>query len=497
MLKKLQEKHANLVILGLLALTGFLFFPSISPLFIRWLKLSQDLSHGIPTLIIFVFFIWRVKPTKQERNSNRIYWFLYAALALFSFAWYLFQSINIELLGALLLIAVLTIYLATCFSIKTAVDLLPFLGLFLFVVPILSSLTDQLVNLSSFVVGTLVDAVKLTAIIEGNNILIPSGRITIAEGCSGLRYLSITLLLAYIICLLNGYNRRQSMLAILCAIGLGLLINWIRIFLLVLIGYHSNMQSKLMQDHEMFGWILFMIIIMPAIYWAPIIRKNIEFTVRISKCKPLIPTLFLLLGPLLFWGTLQTELSNNKLNLNGLTVTEVADKSATWVPINFPVKTENSTRHFSVYETTIRLDLAKFTPSSPSEKLVPYVQNLYPKEDWVAINKSHLSQIHDFELMLLKNINSSQKILLLHQFNVGNSTTDSYRLAKLLQLKAKLLSENFFGLLVVQARCDIDCGAELEAIKQITENWQLNKFNGMKTMDVNNLLDNTSHTNFH
>lgn len=472
---KLQEKQASLTILGLVTLAGCLFFPSVAPLFIRWLKLSQDLSHGIPTLIIFVFFISRITPVEQERNSNSIYWLLFATLSLLSFAWYLFQSINIQIIGALLLIVVLAIYLAASFSIKTAVDLLPFLGLFIFVVPVLSSLTDQLVNLSSFVVGALVDAVKLTAIIEGNNILIPSGRITIAEGCSGIRYLSITLLLAYIICLLNGYSWRQSMLALLCAIALGLITNWLRIFLLVLIGYHSNMQSKLMQDHEMFGWVLFMIIIMPAIYLAPIVRKNIEFTVRMSRCKPLIPTLLLLLGPLLFWTTLQPKLSSNKLNLNGLTLAEISDRSAAWVPINFPSETEKSKRYFSVDGVVIQVELAKFTPSSASEKLVPYIQNIYPKEDWVAADQSHLIEVHDFELTLLKNINSSQKMLLLYQFNVGNTSTNSYRLAKLLQLKAKLLGENFFGLLVIQASCAVDCSAEMQAIRKTTEMWQQNK----------------------
>jgi exosortase len=492
LLTKLREKQASLTILVLVALVSCLFFPSISPLFIRWLKLSQDLSHGLPTLIIFVFFIWRISPIKHTRNSDSTYWFLCVTLSLFSFVWYLFQSINIQLISALLLIALLTIYLAACFSFKTAVDLLPFLGLLLFVVPILSSLTDQLVLLSSFVVGALVDTVKLTAIIEGNNILIPSGRITIAEGCSGLRYLSITLLLAYIICLINGYNRRQSMLAILCAVGLGLFTNWIRIFLLVLIGYHSNMQSKLMHDHEMFGWILFMTIIMPAIYWAPIIRKNIEFSVRVSRCKPLMPTLALLLGPLLFWSTLQVELSSNKLTLNGLTVTEIPEKPATWIPIQFPEQTENFRRDFSVDGIAMRAELAKYTPSSPSEKLVPYIQNVYPKEDWVPADRSHLMEIHDFELMLLKNINSSQKILLLYQFNVGNSSTHSYRLAKLLQLKAKLLGENFFGLLVIQAGCAMDCSEEIVAIKKITENWQLKKFNDTKS--VGKFLDHPLRT---
>ncbi len=487
LIKKLQEKRVNLIILGLVALVSCFFSPSVLSLFLRWLKLSQDLSHGLPTLAIFIFFIWRISPLKHDRNSRSAYWLMYAALAVLSFAWYLFQSINIELPSALLLILLLIVYLAACFSIGTAVDLLPFLSLLLFVVPILSELNDQLVRLSSFVVGTWVNTIELTAVIEGNNILIPSGRILIADGCSGLRYLSITVLLAYIICLLNGYNLRQSMLTLLCATCLGLLTNWIRIFLLVLIGYHSDMQSRLMHDHEIFGWILFILIIMPAIYWAPIIRRNIDFMVKVSACKPLIPTLFLALGPVLFFSTLHSELSSNKLNLNGLAVTEatmteaaiteVIGKSAVWIPIDFSFSTEKVTRFCSVDGIIARLDLAKFTPSSSSEKLVPYIQSVLPKDDWMATDQKANISFDHFESTILKNINSSQKILLLHQFNVGNSATGSYRLAKLLQLKAKFSGQNFFGLLTIQANCKTDCINEMGALKKITENWQLNKFN--------------------
>ncbi len=193
-----------------------------------------------------------------------------------------------------------------------------------------------------------------------------------------------------------------------------------------------------------------------------------------------MPTLALLLGPLLFWGTLQAELSSNKINLHGLTLNDIGEKSAAWIPVSFPEQTENSRRIFSVDGVLIRMDLAKYTPLSPSEKLVPYLQSVYPTEDWVRTDQTHLIEIHDFELMLLKNINSSQKILLLYQFNVGYSATDSYRLAKLLQLKAKLLGENFFGLVVVQARCAVDCSEEIVAIKKVTQDWQLNKFNERK-----------------
>ena len=97
------------------------------------------------------------------------------------------------------------------------------------------------------------------AIVILNSIFIPFGQIVIADGCSGLRYFEIALALAYIIALLNNYSERKLLPALIIAAALGLLANWIRIFILVLIGYESKMESSLMANHEYFGWFVFLL----------------------------------------------------------------------------------------------------------------------------------------------------------------------------------------------------------------------------------------------
>lgn len=477
LLQKLKEKQTSLYITGLLAVAICLLFPSITPLLPRWFKWNQDLGHSLPTLIILLAFIWRIISTPKPRDTSPVFWLLCLLLGLTSFSWYLFQSINIEIASALLLIVALTLYLAASFSARTAFQLLPLIGLLFFVVPIWAELNDALVGISSLVVGFLVDSVHLTAMIEGNTILIPSGRIVIADGCSGLRYLTISLLLGYIISLINGYNFRQSIIALAIAIALGLLTNWIRIFSLVLIGYYTNMQSSLMRDHEMFGWILFAFILMPAIYWAPIIRKEIALHIKAPNCKPFIPTLFLMIGPALLFSANHTQISSNKLTLKGLTTPGTTSSSEIGAPVNFPENTLTSTRHLNVNGVIVQVELATFTPTSATEKLVPYIGSLFDKEEWLVTRLiDNRAQPDHFELTTLKNLNSSQHVVMLQQFNVGNSTTGSYRLAKLLQLKAKLLNANFFGLITIQANCKTDCEEEITALQKVAEDWQQHKF---------------------
>lgn len=477
LLQQLKKKQTSLYITGLLAIVGCLLFPSIAPLLPRWFKWHQDLGHSLPTLIIVIAFIWRIIPSPHTRDSPSIFWATCLLLGLTSFSWYLFQSINVEIASAILLIVALTFYLASSFSMLTAFQLLPLIGLLFFVIPIWAELNDALVKLSSLVVGLLVDSVHLTAIIEGNTILIPSGRIVIADGCSGLRYLTISLLLGYIISLINGYSLRQSVLALLIATLLGLLTNWIRIFSLVLIGYYTNMQNSLMRDHEMFGWILFAFILMPAIYWAPIIRKEITLSIKVPKCKPMVPTLFLIIGPALLFSANHTQISNNPLTLNGLTTTSTLSPSEIGAAISFPENTNISTRQLNVNGVIVQVDLATFTPTSATEKLVPYIGNLFDKEEWLVTSLADSPHPNHFEFTSLKNLNSSQHTVMLHQFNVGNSTTGSYRFAKLLQLQAKLLNTSFFGLVTIQANCKTDCAEEIIALERVADDWQKHKRN--------------------
>ena len=68
-------------------------------------------------------------------------------------------------------------------------------------------------------------------------------------------------------------------------------------------------------------------------------------------------------------------------------------------------------------------------------------------------------------------MNSPHTSLLMYQFNVGKNNTGSYRQAKLLQLKARLLGEDFFGLLTMQAICKKECDDEVEALNKIAKQW--------------------------
>ncbi|RYY77027.1 MAG: exosortase/archaeosortase family protein [Gammaproteobacteria bacterium] len=464
--------RTSLQLSALLAILILSFHSTALSLYSRWIKFDQSLSHGLPTVAIFTFLLWKITATSGTRDQTSLNWFLTISLGVLSIIWYLVEAINLQLASAALLLALFALYIASSFSLKTARQLLPLIAMFLFTIPVWGELTDVLVEISSFVVGRAVEIIGITALIEGNNILIPSGIIQIAEGCSGLRYLTISLLLAYILSLINGYNLRQSIVALIVGTLLGLLTNWIRIIALVVIGYNTNMQSSLMHDHEMFGWILFSLIILPALYLAPLVQKHINFNIETPPFKPFIPTLFLIIGPVLFIFSERNADYSNRLDLNGFNFSQNAMRDINLVEIPFPETIAVSNNAILIDGTDIKLTLAKSIAPPTNRKLVPYIGNFFDNSDWVATEQRTVNiDGEKFTLLILKKINASHQSLLMYQFNIGKSNTASYRMAKLLQLKARLLGEDFFGLLAMQANCKLDCDDEIIALRKAASEW--------------------------
>ena len=78
--------------------------------------------------------------------------------------------------------------------------------------------------------------VGLPVLVQEYYIAIPRGHFVIAEGCSGVKYLTSNLLLLFFYSLLNRYSIYQFLLGLLVTVSLALLMNWIRVVTIILCG---------------------------------------------------------------------------------------------------------------------------------------------------------------------------------------------------------------------------------------------------------------------
>lgn len=455
-LMKKNKNLINLLPISLLAVFVALFYPTFEGLFARWIKWDESLSHGLLVNSIFIYLLYKSLPWKAEGNPRITSIILLFGLAVCSVAWFFFRVANISALEQSLLIVLLGCLYANSYGIKTAFSYRLLLLLPIFTIPVWDQLTTPLVNLSGLIVGKMVQLVALPAVIEGNSIFIPFGQIVIADGCSGLRYFEIALALAYIIGLLNNYSERKLIPTLIFAAALGLLANWIRIFILVLIGYESKMQSTLMANHEYFGWFVFGLMCLPAIYWAPVAKATIKIQSSDAH-KPtqvIIPLCLLALGPMLNFFSVTTPSTSEFTKILSPKAVQVSERK---IPLSISAP-DNSFKEAGLFESNnleFYAQIDQYQRRTTTDKLVPYISRLYNSEEWMILESKNIDLSNrTAKLTIFRRKASDHKVVQLQWFEVGSYTATSITKAKLLQIPALLKGENNFKIITLQSTCN-------------------------------------------
>lgn len=470
-----QQSHnrwQRLAPFAVIILLVAIYFPTFSSLSGQWVQWDESLSHAYPLLLWFLVLLYKAAPivvSPQRASCNLL---LGIALVALSLLWFLFHIIQIKILEQIILLPLLLLAMAFTFGVAS-VWRLRFLFLMpLFVVPVWDYLNQPLVQLASLVVGEMVRAIKIPALIDGSSIFIPSGHIMIADGCSGLRYLIISLALGYTISYLNGYKEAGLSASLAIAGALGLIANWIRIFVLILVGYFTEMESSLMEDHETLGWIIFAIICFPAIYFAPVIKKVVVHASGndvISLSGKKLAALVMVLIP----GAILTQVINT-------------------VPAQMPAAYPVDAAQFSLAPTGLPLALSlppgaielqykaannvylqtnQYIPKTPADRLVPYLAHQFDSQYWLIERNSKLTIANKkVRVEQLRQKSGLRRVIQLQWFDVGGYQTDTVMNAKLLQIPAVLGGKQYFNILTLQAECGpLDCEQELQSLLRASE----------------------------
>jgi exosortase len=244
---------------GALAL---LVAPRLESVFSRWLKFDESYSHGFLLLAVSLFIT--AKKWKEQPPVAGFYpwWFLPFILALT--AYMLGGILRVEALQELVLVPLILSVLAILVGWNQGHKFILPIGLLFFTMPFWDYISWPLqlitVAVNEFGLGLL----EIDFRIEGIYVFLTGvGAFEVANGCSGLRYLLVGQSLALLYGELNLRTVRSRVILFIAAVGLSLLANWIRVFVIIYVGYETNMQSSLIEDHENFGWWVFAATLIP------------------------------------------------------------------------------------------------------------------------------------------------------------------------------------------------------------------------------------------
>lgn len=256
-----------LVPLAAVALLIVGLWPTLEVLGSRWLILDQSYSHGFLILAASIVLVVR----KWLRGPPSIGLFSFWLLPLLLAA-VVYLAGAVLLIEALQQLAILPLVVGTLLLVwgwrQTTAFLLP-IGLLAFAIPVWDYLSWPLQLITVEVNQFFLSRLDIEFFVEGVVVYFPGvGAFEIAHGCSGLRYLLVGLTLTTLYGELNYKTVRSRCYLIVAGTLLALVANWVRVFVIIYIGYESNMSSSLINQHDYFGWWVFTATLVPLFFIA-------------------------------------------------------------------------------------------------------------------------------------------------------------------------------------------------------------------------------------
>jgi exosortase len=96
---------------------------------------------------------------------------------------------------------------------------------------------------------------------EGNQFTIPSGNWSVVEACSGVRYLLASFMVGTLFGYLTYRSTRRRWIFAAISIAVPIFANWVRAYLIVLLGHLSGNKLAVGADHLIYGWVFFGVVV--------------------------------------------------------------------------------------------------------------------------------------------------------------------------------------------------------------------------------------------
>jgi exosortase len=425
-----------------------LFLPTWLRLTTEWLAFEQVLAHGLATALIFLWLVIThpPAPNKALTHQQRPFYKTGAvALIVITLGWAVLELARIDTLAYFALPAGVAGITWALLGWQRLISFLPYILVLSLSLPFWTDLVPALVHLASAVVGTWVRWMDMPALIEGNSITVPFGRLVIEDGCSGIRYVAISILLAAIASILNDYRWRGWLASLTVAITLALIVNWVRIAILVVVGYQSEMQSDLLTDHELMGWLVYGAFIIPVMYFSPVRKRNPDSQAQpasVNKKGYIAIAVAVLIGPVALTLATTTNAQPGLWSLN-MANSPKAEPRSLPIPLSMPeALNQQAWRSAGAWVL-----LAQSQRTDVDDKLVPYLPAQFNRSQWLhGSNQQPGATIY-------RNILTREQVVMAQWYQVGDYRTGSYRNAKLLQIPAQLQGATRFALVTLQAPC--------------------------------------------
>jgi len=226
---------------------------------------SETFVHGFVVPPLALWLVWRQRKAlagAMPRPSP--IWVL--ALVACGFAWLCGEFALVNVLSQFAFVGMLVASVPLVLGHAVAARIAFPLAFLFFAVPTGEFLLPTLMQWTADFTAVAVRASGVPVYREGLHLVIPTGRWSIVEACSGIRYLIASFMVGTLYAYLNFVSLRRRILFSAVALLIPILANWLRAYMIVMIGHLSDNRLAVGVDHVIYGWVFFGVVML-LMFW--------------------------------------------------------------------------------------------------------------------------------------------------------------------------------------------------------------------------------------
>jgi exosortase A len=226
---------------------------------------SDTFMHGFIVPPITLWLIWRIRNNIALLTPRPNAWVV-LMLAATGFVWLLGELATVGTLSQFALITMLVLSVPAVLGFQVAKRITFPLAYLFFAVPFGEFALPQMMEWTAnfTILGLRLSGIPVYR--EGLQFVIPSGSWSVVEACSGVRYIIASLTVGTLFAYLSYHSFKRRLIFIGVAFIVPLIANWVRAYMIVMIGHLSGNQLAVGVDHLIYGWAFFGIVII-AMFW--------------------------------------------------------------------------------------------------------------------------------------------------------------------------------------------------------------------------------------
>ena len=249
----------GLLALLLLAILG-LYHQTAAGMVSIWSR-SETYAHGFVVPLISLWLIWRIRHSLALLSPQPA---PLAGVLMLGAAglWLTGDLVAVNAVTQFALVALLVLAVPAVLGWQLARAMAFPLGFLFFAVPFGDFMLPTFMDWTADFTVLALRATGIPVYREGLQFVIPSGSWSVVEACSGIRYLIASVTVGSLFAYLSYRSLTKRLIFVGVAILVPLVANWMRAYMIVMLGHLSGNELATGVDHIIYGWVFFGIVIL-------------------------------------------------------------------------------------------------------------------------------------------------------------------------------------------------------------------------------------------